>query len=142
MTGMKDTKLRIIDSSVVFKWFVEEDVSSTKKARELLAEFEEGKITVLFPDLILYELSNILAYKKVLSDIETQEILKLFCLLPIKIYTPTSEFISKALEFARKYQVTVYDASYAVLAKEKKGIFITADKVFVNQVKESFVELL
>jgi len=87
-------------------------------------------------------LSNILAYKKTLSDKEIQEILKSFCLLPINIHIPTPEFISKTLEFARKYQVTVYDASYAVLAKEKKGIFITADKIFVNQVKESFVKLL
>lgn len=139
---MKDTKLIIIDSSVVFKWFVQEDIVSTEKSRQLFGEFRKGTIKVLFPDLIFYELSNILAYKKVLSDSDIQEIFKSFCSLPINIYTPTIEFISKTLDFARKYQVTLYDASYAVLAREKKGVFITADRMFVNKVRESFVKLL
>lgn len=140
---MKDTKLIIIDSSVAVKWFFLEDTESTKKARTILEDFKkDSNVQLWYPDIILFEFSNVLCYKRNLTDEQSQEIWQSFCSLPANIYTPTSEFISKTLEFARKYQVTVYDASYAVLAKEKKGIFITADKIFVNQVKESFVKLL
>ena len=134
--------LIVPDASVVIKWLVDEEPEETKRSREILYRFQKDKSLILCPSLILYEISNALAMKRKISDHDVYAMWKLFLEVDVPLFNPTSEFISKALEFARKYQVTVYDASYAVLAKEKKGIFITADKVFVKQVKESFVELL
>jgi len=140
---MKDTKLIIIDSSVAIKWFFLEDTESTKRARAILENFKKNSsVQLWYPDIILFEFSNVLCYKRDLTDEQSQEIWQSFCSLPANVYIPSCEFISETLEFARKYKVTTYDASYAVLAKEKKGVFVTADKMFVNQVNESFVKLL
>lgn len=139
---MKDTKLVIIDTSVVFKWFVDEEKESTDKAREILKLSKEKEIVLWAPDILLYEIANALSNKKDLPSILVKEAFQQYSEAEINIFTPTSKFISNALDFARGYQVTVYDASYAVLAREKNGIFITSDRIFVNQVKESFVELL
>ncbi|MEW6572163.1 MAG: type II toxin-antitoxin system VapC family toxin [Bacillota bacterium] len=54
----------------------------------------------------------------------------------ITIVTPTLPLLAKAVEFARNFQVSSYDAVYLALADELEFEFITADEKFFNKVRE------
>lgn len=132
----------VVDASVVFKWLVEEDVPTTQAAQDLLARFLSGVEKVIAPDVLLYELGNVFASKTKLSLKEAKSNWQEFVKFELPIFYPNLKFISKCLEFAKNYHVSVYDAAYAVLAKDKKCNLITADGNFVSQVNLPFIKHL
>lgn len=58
------------DSSVVIKWFSDED--ATDKALAIREGYINGKIEIVVPDLLLYEIANALRYNKSLETKEKQ----------------------------------------------------------------------
>ena len=130
----------VLDTSIIFKWLREED--NRHLSLKILDDFLEGKEEVIAPDIILYELANALTFKKELTEEDVLAAWELFIDFKIQIYLPDAEFIEKCLIFAKKYGVTVYDASYAVLAKEKKCNLITKDEKFAEAVSLPFVKTL
>lgn len=132
----------IADASIIYKWVTEEDTDPDTPALKLLRQFLDGKEDVSIPDIVLYELANALSTKTNLTFKEVQEAWNLFERLNLNVVNPSLKFIRKSIEFSRKYHVTVYDASYAVLALEKNCIFLTADSKFVKKINLPFVKLL
>lgn len=130
----------VVDTSIVFKWLQEED--NRHLSLKILEDFLDGNQEILAPDILLYELANILSFKKELEIVEAIEAWNLFVDFKIKIYIPNTDFLAKCLEFAKKYNISVYDASFTVLAQENKCNFITADQKFVEQVNLPFVKCL
>ena len=53
----------IIDASVVIKWFIEEEDSI--KAILLKDEHIQGKTILIAPDLLIYEVANVLMISKI-----------------------------------------------------------------------------
>lgn len=129
----------VVDASVAYKWWDKKEKLS-KKAQVFLKNRLNNKILV--PDLILYELANAWATKTKLSISDAKRNLKDLESINLQIEPITFELIKKAVEFSKKYQVSVYDASYAVLAQGKKCDLVTADTKFVNQVNLPFVKSL
>lgn len=130
----------VLDTSIIYKWLREED--NRHLSLKILDDFLDGKEEVIVPDIILYELSNALAFKKELTEEEILEAWEFFIDLNIQIFVPDSRFVEKCIKFAKKYRVTVYDASYAVLAKEKRCNLITKDEKFAETVNLPFVQTL
>lgn len=131
----------VIDASVAYKWFTEEQ-PDFQAAFKIIEEHKLGKETIIAPELLLYELGNAWAMK---TDLTLQQItsnLKKLQETNIELLNLDFVLIQKAVAFAKKYQVTVYDTIYAVLAKEKKCLLVTADKRFVEKMNLSFVRLL
>ena len=54
----------ILDSSVVIKWFSEEEDTAT--ALEFREGYIQGELEIVTPDLLLYEIANALRYNKML----------------------------------------------------------------------------
>lgn len=131
----------IIDSSVVFKWFDKGEIDS-KKALELLHPHLINKNSISVPELILYELANSWSTKSKLSIREVLDNIKLLKKYNLKVNPVNFQLLYKASKFSKKYKVSVYDAIYAVLAKEKKCELITADNKFADKVNLSFVKKL
>lgn len=133
----------IIDTSLVYKWFIDEDPKEiTIAARTLLKQFLNGKEKILCPDLILYELGNTLAYKPKLRDSDISGIWSKLSDINLSIVNPTHDFMKKCINFSLRHHITVYDASYAVLALEKNCILLTADSKFAKKINLPFVKLL
>lgn len=130
----------ILDTSVIYKWITEEDPGLNSPALKLLRKFRNGKENVSIPDIVLYELANALSTKTHLTFKEVEQAWNLFGKFNVNIVTPTLKFIRKSIKFSKKYHVTVYDASYAVLAIEKKCILFTADNKFVKQTALPFIK--
>lgn len=130
----------VIDTSVAFKWIREEDTRHL--SLELLHQYLFGKEQVIVPELLLYELANALSSKTELTVEDIEQAWDLFADFNVPTFTPTADFLQKCLRFAKKYQVSVYDATYAVLAEEKKCDLITADDKFVDKVNLPFIKKL
>lgn len=131
----------VIDSSVVFKWFDETEEGSAQ-ALQILHDHLSKNNDIFVPGLILYEVTNAWSTKSVLKFEEIIGNLKLLKKYSLKIKEVDFNILEKAISISKKYKVSVYDAVYAVLAKEKKCLLITADKKFAEKVNFSFVKLL
>lgn len=129
----------IVDTSVVYKWFVDEDEQTTRPARVLRDRYIHGEESVTAPDILLYEIANIIANKARLSEIRLQRAWKSFLELEISVVLPTMTFVGDCLKLSRKYHISVYDAAYIVLAQQKHCLCMTADEKLVKRVNLPFV---
>ena len=123
----------VIDSSVLLKWFVDEEHSET--ARRL----QEDEYDLIAPDLILPESGNIL-WKKVqrreLTLAEARLVIKGIERQPINVF-PSELVVESALEIAVDAGRTVYDSCYIALAMLNACHVITADQRLANSLKGS-----
>lgn len=127
----------IVDTSVVYKWYSLEENSD--QARVLLKNHLAKKEALYAPELILYELTNAWVTKTSLSLNQIKRNFKNFKNDNITLEYLSYEIINKALVLARKYKITIYDACYVALAKQKKCILITADQKLVEKVNLPFI---
>ena len=124
----------IIDASVVIKWFIEEKDSA--KALLLKDKHIQGKTILIAPDLLVYEVSNVLVFSKVFRPAEITKCLQDLYELEIDLISPSIDIILSATELAISKQVSVYDACYLALAKELDIKLITADEKLYTSVHE------
>lgn len=131
---MISIKEAVLDSSVIIKWFKEEE---NFKTQSLLIKdaFLEGRMHISFPDLIVYELGNILCLKTKLSSKEINKKLLEFWDLGFEIIPITPLITPRATEIALDYKITFYDACFVALAKETASVFITADRDLSQRVR-------
>lgn len=122
----------VLDTSVVVKWFRQEE----KGARYALAyrnAYLEGQISIVLPDLALYELANVLCHKR---DLTVEQIVQaLDSLLEMELLwaDPSAELLARAVRVARQCQVTLYDAVFVALAQWMGAPLVTADEYLVRQ---------
>lgn len=131
----------VVDTSVVFKWFKRTEIDHLK-AKALLNQHLLEEIEIIVPDLLIYEVANAWSTK---SDLSKWKLNRNFKLLESYLSRPILiefKLIKKAANFSRKYKVSVYDAIYAVLAKERKCDLITADHKFADKVNLTFIKKL
>lgn len=123
----------VIDSSVLLKWFVDEEDS------EIARHLQEDQYDLSAPDLLLPESGNIL-WKKVqraeLTLAEARLVMKGIEKQPINIF-PSELVIESALEIAVDSGRTVYDACYIALAMLNACQVVTADQRLVNGLRHS-----
>lgn len=130
-------KLLVLDASVVVKWFSKEEDS--EKAIELRDKFVNREVFIVCPDLVLYEVANALRYNKNLDENDIREAIGSLYDMEIDIIVPTKEVMARAIEFAREFNITIYDAVYVSLADILNAKLITADKMLVKACKRDFV---
>lgn len=107
----------IIDSSVVFKWFDQGEILSDR-AMKLLNSHLSSQAPIFIPELIFYELTNAWATKSALKTEEIIKNLQTFLEYSLNIISAEKSLFEKIVRFSKKYEVTTYDAVYAVLAQK------------------------
>ncbi len=126
----------IVDTSVVAKLFFPE--TGSESAKKLLLTNPLGA-----PDLLLYEFSNILAYRTYLSLEDKKFFLKELHQLQLELFVLPQPGFDRVVELCQEFHITAYDASFVALAERLKLELITADLKLVRQVKRlSFVHAL
>lgn len=130
----------ILDTSIILKWFLTEN--DTDKALEIKDSYVIGKINLIEPDLLLYEVTNGLRFQKNISEVEIDRVID-YLFLFLDFVTPKSSMLKSAKSFALRYNLSVYDACYIVLAKTSNSDFVTADEKLYKKVSDlPFVNLL
>ncbi|MCK4596009.1 type II toxin-antitoxin system VapC family toxin [candidate division WOR-3 bacterium] len=133
--------MKVLDASVVLKWFLKE--GDSEEAIKLKNEIVMGTLSVAIPDLILYELSNALRYKKGYTSEIVIEAIDAILDLNADIIVPTKSLIEEAIKIAYSKGISIYDASHIALAKSLGYSFITADVKLYNAIKNMHIaELL
>lgn len=116
----------VLDTSVVVKWFVEENGS--KKAQGLLKRYVNKDLQIIVPEIICLELANALFFGAGFKKKDLSDALHAFYSLRIEMVQFGETFVKQIAEFMVKFRVPMYDSSFVFLAKNKKIPLITADR--------------
>ena len=120
---------KVIDASIVVKWFLNEKDSD--KARLIRSELEKGDISVIVPELLFLEILNALKYNKVREKNIIAANRILFG-INFKVERLSEGLLFRSIENSVKYDLTIYDAIYVTLAQIYGTFLITADKELYN----------
>lgn len=131
----------VLDASVILKWFFDE--SDRNIALNLLYNHVNGSNRVAIPDLFYYEFANVLATKtELMEEMISKAMNNIFSLELLTFNLEQANFV-ESVHLSRLYKISVYDASYIVLAKSLNVDFITADEKLAQKMKDMpFVQTL
>ncbi len=123
----------VLDSSIIAKWFVQEEDS--EKAVEIRDLFVRRKIRLSTISLARYELGNTLWQHPSKTEDNVREDLEALSDMAL----PTEDLedpriLAPAFRTARDLRITFYDASFVAWAEESKATFVTADEPLYKRV--------
>ncbi len=132
----------VIDASVGIKLYVEEELSH--EAEQLFRELTKTPAARFFvPDLFFLECANILwKYVRRFNHDPGQARQDIISLRSLPLRTLAVADLSElSLDLALEKGVSVYDASYAVLASSLHIPMMTADRKLIGKLEGSGVEM-
>lgn len=122
----------VLDTSVIIKWYRQGEALALQ-ALLLRSAYLAGDAAVSAPSLLVYELSNVLRYKNDLRTDQVQAAVQSLLDMNLQLTPPSGPVMQQAVELARRYGTTVYDAVFAALAQALPAVFITADTRLAGQ---------
>ena len=129
----------VVDASVAVRWFLKEEAN--KNADEVLRRIVEQPDEFAVPELFTFEVYAVLQRLHPNGlQVYKQGVIPL---LQAGIFRqPMTENLAiKANQFVKK-GLTVYDACYAALAKDIKGLWLTFDEKAHRLIQEDNISLL
>jgi predicted nucleic acid-binding protein len=117
----------VLDTSVVIKWYRQEEVLAGQ-ALALRGAYLAGQMAIAAPSLLVYELANVLRYKRDLTAGQVQQAVQSLFDMGLELLPPLEAVTRRAVELAWAYDTTVYDATFAALAESLGAVFVTADE--------------
>ncbi len=124
----------VLDASVVLKWLFADEVGGDRAA-SLRDAHASGRELVAVPDLLFYEIGNVLSTKTKLPDAAVAEAFSLLWDFGLERFDLGLEEYLGALALSRKHRITLYDAAYVELSRRLKCPFVTADKKLYEKIK-------
>lgn len=117
--------MTVVDASVVLKWLLAEP---SEEADDLLETHLNGSDPLVAPELLYYEIGNVLVTKTKLSAQETADLFGYFLDLHIEAYSLGADEYKTTIDLAHRYKLSVYDAAYLGLAIALDTRLVTADR--------------
>ena len=117
----------VLDASVVLKWFHSEGERHVQVARQLRAQFEDGGLRVLAPQLLWLELLNVAARRWGWPQAQLEQLAGTLEQLGFEVLKP--ELLSVARWAVNG--LTAYDAAYVAVAEHAGAQLITDDEQIV-----------
>jgi predicted nucleic acid-binding protein len=124
----------VLDASVVLKWIFDDEDGGDCAVR-LRDEHIAGKEIIAVPDLLFYEIGNVLATKNRLSEAAVAEAFALLWDFSLERFDLGLDEFQGSLTLCRKYNITLYDAAYVELSRKLKCSFVTADRKLYEKVR-------
>jgi predicted nucleic acid-binding protein len=132
----------VLDASVVLKWFFA-DEDGGDRAANMKDDHVSGHEIIAAPELLFYEIGNVLATKTRLSEAAISDAFSLLWDFSLERFDLGLEEFQSGLALSRKFKITLYDAVYIELSRRLKCTFVTADKKLYEKVKSiKTIELL
>jgi predicted nucleic acid-binding protein len=117
--------VKVVDASVVLGWILREPEAASGS---LLDDHIAGRKPLVAPELLHYEVANVLVRGARLTPADALEGYEHFAALEIETYSLGHTEYAGAVSLAAAHRLTVYDASYAALAQALRCPFVTADR--------------
>lgn len=131
MAGENPMKSCVIDSSVAVKWFSQE--AGTEAALVLREDAFSGKCRLEAPDLLLFELANALRFNSRFNADDVKLALGSILDMGISFHPAEGPLLSRAVDLAFRYRMTVYDGCFIALADIRGLTLITADEKLMEK---------
>jgi len=122
--------MTVVDASVVLKWLLAEP---SEAAEELMEMHLNGSDPLVAPELLYYEIGNVLVTKTKLSAQDTSDLFGYFVDLQIEAYRLGPDEYTTTIDLAQRYKLSVYDAAYLGLALALDSRLVTADRRLANR---------
>lgn len=128
-----------LDASVAAKWFNNEDL--TDKALQIRDAFVGGKIDLVAPEQLVYEVGNSIWKNKVLTIEDAARAVKDLVDLQVELIHMNPELAASAMKIGRESRISFYDAAYIALANHYDAPLISADAEILSKSKKNVVHL-
>lgn len=124
----------VLDASVAAKWFLRTGETLTAEALDLLAQYVDGSLRLIVPDLFWAEFGNILWKAARQGRFPRNSLAKavetvLGCNIPT---VSSARLLADAMTIAAAFDRSVYDSIYTALAVNSNAQFVTADERLAN----------
>jgi predicted nucleic acid-binding protein len=116
-----------LDASIAVKWFSLKREPYRGKALRLREDYHQLRLEILCPDILVYEVANVLRYKEGIRESAVLEAVRSLFLMEI-LFPVDPTIMSESIKLARRYDLSVYDAVYIGFARHRGCSFITADR--------------
>lgn len=127
----------VVDASVVAKWYLVEPYR--EEALKLRDDYVSGYVSLVAPALLPFEVLNAIRYsKRKIEERQLVEISLSLLLYGIKLHHPTAEYFEEVARASLRNGITVYDAAYVALAKNKEIVLYTADEKLVEKLNDEY----
>lgn len=117
----------VLDASVVVKWFRQGEALA-REALALRTAYLEGRIRILVPTLLAYEVANVLRHRIGLTASQVEVAVQSLFDMGLEWAPPSAAMIRRAVAIAQRADTTVYDATYAALAELVGATYVTGDE--------------
>ncbi len=124
--------IRVVDASVVLSWLLHDPPPA--QALQMLEEHITEEITAVGPELLQYEVANVLVCGAGLPAAGARSGHERFRALEVDTFALGTGEYELALSLAREFRITVYDASYLALARSLGVRVATADRKLARRV--------
>lgn len=125
--------MKVIDASVVLGWLLGQ--LAPEAGQSIINGHVSGRDPLAAPDLLGYEVANVLVAGARLPPDVASGAFRRFTDLGIELFDFGSAELESALELASRFHVTVYDASYVVLAGALGCRLITSDRKLARAIR-------
>jgi len=132
----------VLDASVILKWFRSQNETNLKAAHAYRRHHLEAKIRLAVPELLYYEILNVLATKPDITLSQLSQAAQLLEQVNLDRYPLYGQLAQTTINFQREYAISLYDASYLALANYLSTNLITADTKLANKLNLPWVKLL
>lgn len=124
----------IVDASVLLRAFFPDEQQA--QAQALIRDHVTGRVRLVAPTLMLYEMTNAVVQavrRGRITDEEGEDILTAFDGLGIGMEPVTWQ---RVLPLARRFDRSAYDAAYLALAEARGETLVTGDLRLYNAVRD------
>lgn len=133
--------MKVLDASVVLGWLLREPLPAPLE--RLLDDHVSGRVPAVAPELLRYEVGNVLARGAGLDEAAARSGYERFLALEVQTFALGDDEYRAALDLALTRGITVYDASYMALARALGARFATADRHLAERLADrDLVELV
>ena len=124
-------RLVVPDASVILKWVLpSEEEPNLGQALALRDSIADGHVRAVVPSLWICEVGNTLARRQPERAERSLDVLSRFDLESAR---RSPRWLECALHLTQRYGVTFYDASYHAHAIVGRGVFVTADELYIGR---------
>ncbi|MGQ4892901.1 MAG: type II toxin-antitoxin system VapC family toxin [Candidatus Njordarchaeia archaeon] len=126
----------VTDASVIIKWFIEENY--TEKALEIRDRYINGEIVIDMPALMPFEVLNALRYSNLFNKRELRSIAEALTAYGFEYHSLKGGLATLTVDLAIENNITIYDASYLVLALKLNAILYTTDEKLIRSTEQKY----
>ncbi len=130
----------VTDTSVFIKWLNQDNEQNLENADKILEDVRAGHTTIIVPELIKYEIGNVLLKGKQLTPNQAHISLETAYSLPVIFVTESEQQARETYNLAHNLGVSYYDASFMSLAKQYNATLVTDN--IKHQGKDSSIKVV